>query len=85
MFNFDYITRESIKEYNPNWQEAPDHLYGISIVGGSQSGKTIALRNLINHEPDIYKIYLYGKVPYEAKYQLLISKTESTGFKYLND
>ena len=29
--------------------------------------------------------YLYAKDPYEAKYQLLINKTESTGLKYLND
>ena len=44
-----------------------------------------ALFNLINHELDIDKVYLYGKDPYEAKYQLLIKKRESTGFKYLND
>ena len=55
------------------------------IIGGSGSGKTNALLNLINHEPDIDKIYLYAKDPYEAKYQLLINKRESTGLKYLND
>ena len=41
--------------------------------------------NLLNHEPDIDKIYLHGKDPYEAKYQLLIFKRETTGLKYLND
>ena len=41
--------------------------------------------NLINYETDIHKTYLYAKDPYEAKYQLLISKTESTGLKYLDD
>ena len=41
--------------------------------------------NLINNEPDIDKIYLYAKDPYEAKYQLLINQRESTGLKYLND
>ena len=40
---------------------------------------------MINYEPDIDKIYLYAKGPYEAKYQLLINKRESTGLKYLND
>ena len=55
------------------------------IIRGSGSGKAIALLNLINHEPDIDKIYLYAKDPYEAKYQLLINKRESTGLKYLND
>ena len=41
--------------------------------------------NLTNHEPDVDKIYLYAKGPYEAKFQLLIKKRESTGLKYLND
>ena len=30
-------------------------------------------------------MFLYSKDPYEAKYQLLINKRESTGLKYLND
>ena len=41
--------------------------------------------NLINHKPDVDKIYLYAKDSYEAKYQLLINKRENTGLKYLND
>ena len=69
MFNFDYITKEDIKEENPKWPEMSDHPYRILIIGGSGSGKTNALLNLINHEPDIDKIYLYAKNPYEAKYQ----------------
>ena len=40
--------------------------------------------HLINHEPDIVKIYLYAKEPYEVKYQLLIKKREGTSIKYLN-
>ena len=35
-----------------------------------------ALLNLINNQPDIDKIYLYAKDPYEAKYQYLINKRE---------
>ena len=50
MFNFDYITKEDIKEHNPNWPEIPDHVYRILLFGGSESGKTNALLNLINHE-----------------------------------
>ena len=34
---------------------------------------------------DIDKIYFYAKDPYEAKYQFLINKKESTGFKHYND
>ena len=30
-------------------------------------------------------MYLYAKDPYEAKYQFLISKRESTGLKHSND
>ena len=39
---------------------------------------------MINHEPDIDKIYVYAKDPYKTKYQLLINKIESMGLKYLN-
>ena len=61
------------------------HIYRILIMGGSGSGKTNALLNLINNQPDIDKIYFYAKDPYEDKYQLLISKRESTGLKHFND
>ena len=85
MFNFDYITKEDIKEHIPNWPEIPDHPYRILIVRGSGSGKTNALCNLINNEPDIEKKYLSDKDPHKAKYQLITNKRESTGLKYFND
>ena len=25
MVNFDDVTKENIKEHNPNWQQIPDH------------------------------------------------------------
>ena len=68
MINFDEYTNESKIEHNSKWLYIPDHPYGILIVGGSGSGKTNALFNLINNQPDIDKIYPYGKDPYEAKY-----------------
>ena len=37
-------------------------------MGGSASGKTNALLNLINNQPEIDKIYLYAKDLYEKKY-----------------
>ena len=39
MFNFDYITKEDIKEHNSNWPEIPDHLHRVLIIGSSASGK----------------------------------------------
>ena len=47
--------------------------------------KTNCMFNLINHQPDIDEIYLYAKDPYEAKYQFLVNKGESTGLKYFVD
>ena len=76
MSNFDYITKDDIKEHNPNWPENPDHPEVKDLE------KANALLNLINHEPDIDKTYLYAK---EVKYQLRINKRESTGLNYFND
>ena len=83
MFNFDYILKEDIKEHNLKWPGIPDYPYRILIIGDSGSEKTNALLNLINHDPDIDKIYFYAEDPHEAKYQLLINKRESTGLSYL--
>ena len=41
--------------------------------------------NLINNQPDIDKIYLYAKYPYEAKYQYSINKREKVGLDHFND
>ena len=55
------------------------------IIGGSRSGKTNSLFNLINHQPDIDKIYLYAKDLNEAKHQFLIKKREDVGIKHFDD
>ena len=80
MINFDEYTNKNKKEHNPNWPYIPDHPQRILIIGGSGSGKTNALLNLIEEQPD-----LYAKDPYEDKYQFLINKRESVGFKHFND
>ena len=85
MINFDDYTNENKRKYNLNWPYIPDHPYRILIIGGSGSGKTNILLNLINNQPDIDKIYLYTKDPYEDKYQFLIKKTENIGLKHFNE
>ena len=85
MIIYDDYANENITEHNQKWSYILDHPYRILIIGGSGSGKTHALLNLINSLLDIDKIDLYAKDPYEAKYQFLINKRESTGLKHFND
>ena len=85
MINFDDVTKENMKQHNPNWPQIPDRPYKIWIIGDSRSGKTNSLFNLISRQPDIDKVYLYAKHPYEAKHQFLINNQESAGLKHLND
>ena len=85
MINFNDYTNENKSEHNFKWPYIPDHPYRILIIGSSGSGKTNALLNLINNQPDIDKIYLYAKDPYEAKYQYLINKREKVGLGHFKD
>ena len=85
MITFDDYTNENKTQHNLKWPFIPDHPYRILITGGSRSGKTNALLNLINNQSDIDKIYLYAKDPYEAKYQYLINKREKASLKHFND
>ena len=85
MINFDDYTNENKIVHNSKWPYIPDHPYRILIVGGSGSGKTNVLLNLINNQLDIDKIYLYAKNPYEAKYQYLIKKREKVGLDHFDD
>ena len=68
MINLDSITNENNKKkHNEKWPYIPDHPYRILIIGGSVSGKTKALINLINEQNDIDKICLYAKDLSEPK------------------
>ena len=55
------------------------------IIGGSGSGKTNALLNLIKEQSNIDNIYLYAKDLSEVKYEFLIKKHEDAGTKHLNN
>ena len=86
MINFDSYTNENKTEHNSKWWSyIPDHLYTEWIIWGPGSEKTNASLNLINNQPDIDKIYLYGKDPFEAKYQYFINKREKVGLKHYDD
>ena len=84
MINFDDYMNENKTKHNKKWPYIPDHPYRILIIGGSGSGKTNALFNLIENQADVDKIYLYAKDPYDAKYQYLIKISEKAGSKRFN-
>ena len=90
MINFDdYVneneTEQELRSHNKNWPYIPDHPSRMLITGGSRSGKTNVLLNLIENQPDIDKICLYAKDPYEAKCQYLINKREGVVIDHFND
>ena len=70
MLSFSHITKWLISmilqtkttKNNEKWPYIPDYPYRILIIGGSGSGKTSALLNLVNEQDDIDKIYLYAKI-----------------------
>ena len=84
MFNLDDISNESNKEFNEKWPYIPDYPCRILIIGGSGSGKTNALLNLIEYQDGIDQIYLYAKDLSEPKYEFLIKKREDAGIKHFN-
>ena len=85
MINLDNTINENNKNHNKKWPYIPDHPYRISIIGGSGSGKTNALLNLISEQRDIDNIYLYAKDLSESKYEYLIKNGENAGIKHVND
>ena len=61
MINLDNIVNNNNEKHNEKWPYISDHPYRVLIIGGSGSGKTNILLNLINEQKDIDKIYLHAK------------------------
>ena len=58
MINFNDYTNKNKTDNNPKWPYIPDHPNRILIIGGSGSGKTNALFNLITISQILVK-YIY--------------------------
>ena len=54
---------KNLREHNPKWPQITNYTR-VLIIGGSEPGNTNALLNLINHQPNIDKRYLYAKESY---------------------
>ena len=55
MINLDKYKKKNKTQHKSKWPYIPDHPYRILIIGDSGSGKTNALLNLTNNQPDIEK------------------------------
>ena len=74
MISLDSITSKNNKKHNEKWPYISDHSYRILIFGGTGSGKTNTLLNLIKEQDYldvIDKIYLYAKDLSKPKYEYL--------------
>ena len=71
MINFDNYVNENKTKHNKSWPYIPDHPYRILRTGGSGSGKTDLLLNLIRNQPDV-DVHL-------------INKRENVGMDHIND
>ena len=85
MINLDSNTNKNNKKHDEKWPCIPDHPYRILMIGGSGSGKTNQLINLINKQNDVDKIYLYARDLSELKYEYLIKKRVDVGIKHVNN
>ena len=73
MINF-YYANENKTGHNLKWPFIPDHPYRILIIGGSRSGKTNALLNLINKQQISIKYICTLKIHVKLNIKLIKEK-----------
>ena len=81
MKNYD----ESVEKYhNPNWPYIPDHPYRILTIGGSGSGKTNVLLNLISiNDQILIKLFYTSKIHSNEIINCLLSEEKKYELKIL--
>ena len=85
MIIFDDVREENRNERKPSWTPIYDCPFRILLISGSASRKANALLDLVINQPYVDYIYLYVKVPFEVKNQLLIKKCKNVGLTYCNN
>ena len=85
MIIFDDVREENRNERKPSWTPICDCPFRILLISGSASRKANALLDLVINQPYVDYIYLYVKVPFEVKNQLLIKKCKNVGLTYCNN
>ena len=62
MFKVDDIASEKNKDHNKKWPYIPDHPNRMLIIGGSGSGKSNVLLNLIGQQDVLIKFICMQKI-----------------------
>ena len=62
MFKVDDIANEKNKDHNKKWPYIPDHPNRMLIIGGSGSGKSNVLLNLVSQQDVLIKFICMQKI-----------------------
>ena len=86
MIDLDSITNENNKKHNETWPYIPDYPYRTLIIGGSGSGKTNTLLNLINEQFWCWQnLFVCKRFKRTKEWNFGEKKRKDAGIKHLND